>query len=340
MALLDDIAVEAGVSPRTVLNVLNGRNKENWPSTLRRAEQIRAVADRLGYRPNGAASAIRSGRFGCVALLLSQFKHRSSLFQGVLDGICDVLDEHDLHLTLARYPEEQADFSPKFLRQHMCDGLIINYNAEIPEPLITQARQALPAVWLNSRHEADCVRPDDFAAGRDATQQLIELGHRRIAWTSHGSPHYSVEERRAGYEAALKKARLKPILMRGPHDGEGWLHVALEMLKASPRPTAFVNYSSLTMQPIACAALNLGLQVPRDLSLITFGDGAFYDATTGWHLSGWQWPEREVGRCAVEMLMEKIAEPSRQFAPRVIAFAPGANQSVGPAPAALSGEKR
>ena len=70
MATLAEIAREAGVSPATVSNVLNGRNKENWGSSARRADEIRAVAQRMGYRPNAAARATATGRFGAVALLL------------------------------------------------------------------------------------------------------------------------------------------------------------------------------------------------------------------------------------------------------------------------------
>lgn len=93
-------------------------------------------------------------------------------------------------------------------------------------------------------------------------------------------------------------------------------------------------------QPVAVAAKMLSLAIPRDLSLVSFGNAVFFASVTGRHLSSWQWPEREVGRAAIELLLSKIAEPSRQFAPRVIAFTPCGNESVGPAPTAFVGEKR
>jgi DNA-binding LacI/PurR family transcriptional regulator len=61
MATLEEIAREAGVSRYTVSNVLRGRNKENWACTAERAERIRAIAERLNYRPNAAAVATATG---------------------------------------------------------------------------------------------------------------------------------------------------------------------------------------------------------------------------------------------------------------------------------------
>ena len=60
MATMKDIAVEAGVSIKTVSRILNGENKENWPSSIRRAQQIRDIANRLNFRPNAMARTMRT----------------------------------------------------------------------------------------------------------------------------------------------------------------------------------------------------------------------------------------------------------------------------------------
>ncbi len=71
MGTLDEIAKAAGVSRMTVSNVLNGKNKETWSSTAERAERIREIARELNYRPNAAAKAVVTGRFGGIGLLLA-----------------------------------------------------------------------------------------------------------------------------------------------------------------------------------------------------------------------------------------------------------------------------
>ncbi len=69
MTTLQEIAQRAGVSKMTVSNVLNNRNKENWPSTASRAQEIRALAEQMGYRPNLAAKAVVTGKFGAIGIL-------------------------------------------------------------------------------------------------------------------------------------------------------------------------------------------------------------------------------------------------------------------------------
>jgi DNA-binding LacI/PurR family transcriptional regulator len=79
MATLEEIAREAGVSRYTVSNVLRGRNKENWACTVERAERIRGIAERLNYRPNAAAVATATGRFGASGLLASRHPPHGAL---------------------------------------------------------------------------------------------------------------------------------------------------------------------------------------------------------------------------------------------------------------------
>src|ERR1700721_168715 len=70
MVTLRQIAEEAGVSVQTVANVLQGRNKERWPSVAERARQIRAIAARLEYRPSAAAKSMRTHRSHQIGILI------------------------------------------------------------------------------------------------------------------------------------------------------------------------------------------------------------------------------------------------------------------------------
>ena len=65
----------------------------------------------------------------------------------------------------------------------MADGMIVNYTHEIPQAMLdlVHAHHA-PAVWINVKLAKDCVFPDDVNAARSVTEELIQLGHRRIAF--------------------------------------------------------------------------------------------------------------------------------------------------------------
>lgn len=309
---LEQIALEAGVSTQTVANALNRTNKENWGSTARRASHIRDVAARLGYQPNGAAKAVRTGRFGAVALLLSTNVNASDLPQLLWQGIFDDQIEHDNHLTLFRLPDDAMTDPvtlPKILRERIAEGMIIDYTYSIPPQLveIIEAND-LPAVWLNTNRDTDSVRPDDLAGSRLATKTLIDLGHRRIAYIdlyvlgSHKEMHYSAHERLDGYEVEMAGLAKRIVLYEGDRKDR-----IRELLTGPNPPTAVLCYGSLDAEVVMYVAHGLGINIPGDLSVLTFGPRRCRVADTD--VAHVVVPEYEVGRRASEMLRRKIEDP-------------------------------
>jgi LacI family transcriptional regulator len=327
-----DIAVRSGLSVPTVSKILN--DKGSYPDSTR--DRVQRVARELGYRPNRSARAMQSGRFGCVALLGSTIASRSVLPEQLLAGVMDVLAEHDLQLLLAALPDASlADdgYVPRILREWMVDGLLINYNADIPAALaqVIEGHQ-LPAVWINSKQEHDCVFPDDFEAAREAAERLINLGHRRIAYVDWvGVTHYSRADRARGYEEAMAARGLTPTLIaaEGTHSH---LVLAERVLDrpAAERPTAVITYAPFMATTLAYAAARRGRRVPEDLSLVCFNNRV--ERTIGQALDAMVLPEAEMGRLAVEMLLQKIEDPSRRLAPRAVRATYGAGEMVAPPP--------
>jgi LacI family transcriptional regulator len=336
-ATLKDIADRTRLSVRTVSQILNRGNAGAYRAET--AHRVNEAARRLGYRPNALARAIRLGHFGNIALLLSVHRGRSYLSPETLHGIVQGLREQELHLTVAELPDAEltdAGFVPRILREWCCDGLLVNYTDSIPErmiELIEQSRQ--PAVWLNRKQDHDCVYPDDFAIGRQATEQLLEAGHRRIAyldwgagWKQLAAAHYSQRDRQAGYVKAMKDAGLAPQPIRredsevqmAPRQARQVLGDALDGLLADDdRPTAFVTYSPDFARRVAGAARERSLRIPADLSLVTTCAGQGPTLEDGTPISAAVVPEREYGREGVAALLEKVAAPQKRLAPRPVA---------------------
>ena len=324
---LKQIAACAGVSPPAVSNILNAKAHLYRPETRARVLQ---AAREMGYRANAAARATATGRFDSIALLLSTVPHRSSLFSGLVEGIHDGLAERDLHLTLARLPDEKlADrgYVPKILKQCLADGLLINYFDQIPPALVELVdAHRVPAVWINSRQEANCICPDDEDAARRATERLLGMGHRRVAFVNYsGDTHYSAAARYAGYAGAMRGAGLTPHSAREVIPRCDRIAAASRWLgvDAAERPTAVVAYSGTSAWPIREAAMAMSLSVPADLSLITFEDHPADEV--GVRLDTMLVPEAAMGRAAVEMLLERIEHPDRPLPSRSLPFdfAPG-----------------
>ena len=327
-----EVAELAGVSLRTVCRILNGTTSLHRPETC---ERVLAAAAQLGYRPNASAKAVRSGRSGGIALLLSSDLHRSYLPEALFEGIQAGIRAHDLHLTVATVPDPQLTDErvvPKFLRQWMADGLLVNYTIGVPPALLSLIdRLCIPSVWINTRHETDCVYADDFRSARRLTEYLLQIGHRRIAYVDyHTDPssveaqHYSAVDRCCGYELAMANAGLAAQVVRQDcmWSERRRIESAVALLKSPDRPTAIVAYSpGRTTLPLHLAAVaHCGLRVPGDLSLTTFSP--FVDDEVGVTMTKMLLPEREMGQEAVEMVLRKITqrgvEPSKCLAATMV----------------------
>ncbi len=330
MTTIADIAKAAGVSSMTVSRILNGHRRYSRAKLAKRAESIRTLAREMGYRQNTGALAMRKGCFDCVSLLLSLDRIWSLLPDSLLEGIQQALSAANLHLTVGSFADRQLtdqENVPKLLRQLSSDGLLINYNARIPERMVELIQSyRLPSIWINSRHASDAVYADDRAAAVDATARLLDLGHRRIAYVSYanrpGEPdeHYSFSDRFAGYQEMMNRAGLSAYRY-GNADWrlEGRIVESMrELLRRPDRPTAMICYGEIESRAVQMAAALQGLVLSRDLSLVTFGMKALDDL--GPKVATAILPEFQIGLTAVAMLREKIADPQITLPSSVISF--------------------
>lgn len=324
MSTIKQIAAEVGVSPNTVLRVLRQENKEVWPSAIRRGEQIRSLAQRLGYMPNGSARAIRSGRFNAVGLLLSTDEGRSYLPHHLFNGIHDALLEVGMHLTVAKLPDEELTrqgIYPRILKEWCCDGLLINYTDRLPRGFERRvASNNTPCVWINRKRPTDAVYYDDYRGGYEAARHLLSLHHERVMYLDfvdtarHDDDlHYSRADRRAGYIAAMREAGLSPrlgeALVGTPIEAR---HTALaSLLRQADRPTAILGYDA--GYRVLYAAALAGLSVPADLSVMSFGElhgpaGQVSRGETdlGPDMTFMGLPTHRLGGAAVSYLLERI----------------------------------
>jgi len=244
----------------------------------------------------------------------------------LLDGIYDEAAARNLHLIFARMSDDQLTsdrFTPKILRELMADGLLINYNANIPPGMIERIkRQGMPAVWINTRQPNDCVFPDDLLGGQRAAEHLLALGHRRIAFANwNGWGHYSADDRWEGVQTALRAAGLEPFLSSSAarfnlNEIETALD-ALDQIRAQG-VTAVVTYASETARLLLDAALLRGMAIPKDLSIVNFTDKT--DFMLGLRLDAMYLPEYAIGCAAVQTLLQKIADGTYKAAPQAIPY--------------------
>jgi LacI family transcriptional regulator len=332
MTLIHEIAQHFGVSPSTVTRILNSDSDYKRPSLARRAQQIRDYARKRGYRTNAAAQAMRTGRFNAIALLLRA--NEVFLPPPLLRGMTRELAANDRHLLISELPEEELVAQgrlPRMLRVLAADGLLIDYVSVHGDRTLELLRvHEIPAIWVNQRQGWDCVYPDDLTAARQATEELLSLGHERIAYAHVAFPggdvHYSETDRYRGYELAMSSAGFAPLLLRREvawgdrrgGTGDSRIEWFAEVLGARERPTAIVCYELSAAGPLAVAAAHRGIRIPEDLSVVVFHAAEVTDL--GAPVKVMEVPMERVGVMAVQRVLQKIQATKRRFPPTAVSF--------------------
>jgi len=335
---IKQIAERTGLSVPTVGNVLGAAASRYSEKTRKR---VMEAVQSMGYRPNASARAMRTGRIGCAALVLSRSHLRvlSHLPAGLLDGLDAGLSGHNMHLTVSLLSDDELttdDFAPKVLREYIADGMIVNYTHRIPTRMLKLIHDHhTPAIWLNAKMEADCVHPDDFAGAHAATMALIDRGHRQIAMIhlisanvypglsfeqAREQLHYSVNDRITGYSTAMKAAGLLPNIKcedRFVGDADA-IPLCKSLLADRERPTAVILYSENEIPPLVFAARDLGLSIPRDLTVLLFCEADRNLADTP--LCAIRIPTEATGLCAARMFLQKLQTPEEPCLPQRVSY--------------------
>lgn len=326
---LKEVAQQAQISVPAASLILNGKGEIYSKDTNERVHQ---AARTLGYRPNLAARAARSGKFQAIDLLLSNKSSASRLSVQLMQSILSSLATKNMHMTVSQISDEKLtdqQYLPKVLQQHMVDGMLINYTHHFPEQLSELIYESkLPAIWMNTPLKYDCIYPDEIHAGTIATQHLLDHGHRDIAYIEFDrSEHYSRTDRYAGYEQAITSLGLKPKratfktcypdeLLIDPMSCDISKQMIQWFSAQKKCPTAIVTYSAWEAQAIIFSAVVFGLKVPDDLSVITIGDNV--SSSMGISLTNAVLPLSKMGQLAVDLLMRKIKAPTKRIRAKIL----------------------
>jgi DNA-binding LacI/PurR family transcriptional regulator len=235
------IAERAGVSSSTVARALRHDQRSRTGPSAERAAQIRQLAKQMGYRRNWRARAFSKCKTHAVGLFHT---HTAWIHEGTMGEIAGSftsgMREHGYHVVIVPY-DEAGDWH-EFLQDGRLDGIAISHY--LPDDARKAVEDsALPRVLLMDKTVPTwpCAVTDDEGGACLATQRLVELGHRRIVMYLHDSirKHFSVDDRHAGYEKAMKAAGLADAA-RFWHLPEDELPAAL--FGGPDRPTAVLCY--------------------------------------------------------------------------------------------------
>ena len=307
-----DVARLSGVSISTISRFINAPEKVNT-ETLKR---ISKAIDELGFVPKAEARARALRQTGRIGVVTPFFTAPS--FVQRLRGIAGALSKQ--HYELVIYTVESAQHLKNYLASlpltGNLDGMVIMSLPVAETDAHRLLEHNIPTVLIEFPFPTlSSVEIDDAAGGKMATEYLIKKGHRRIAFLGDTDlPEYSIHPvslRLTGYRQALQEAGLpvsEQLIRLAPYTQAQTRQAASELLNLPDAPTALFAATDFQALGVLKAARQLGIQVPERLAVVGFDDldmADYADLTTvRQHLD-------ESGRLAIEILLSRIADPSR-----------------------------
>ncbi|WP_426299426.1 LacI family DNA-binding transcriptional regulator [Arthrobacter sp. R-11] len=310
-----DVAKRAGVSRSAVSLVLNGRGDGNVAKESQ--DRIRQAAAELNYSPNPIALSLRNQRTRVIGIVSDEVV--TSPFDGNIIGGADDVARSRGFVTVVMDTEldSSRDASAvETLLDRQVDGLM--YVTVGLKPLdVPQGMLRVPSILANCIDNAPVPRlhhviPDEVSGGREATEHLLGLGHRDIAFLAGAQSSPAAPLRVQGFQSAFSAAGL-PV--RGDRAFlAGWdidtgFHGAMKLLDGvSPaeRPTAIMCANDRLAVGVVLAAARLGLSVPRDLSIMGYDDEFRIANTMVPALTTMALPLREMGAAAMTKLLDAV----------------------------------
>ena len=310
MASLREVAQRAGVSVATASRVANGDVRVR-PQTRERVE--RAMRDLL-YVPRGRETA--TGLIGILVPELSnpifpalaQAIEMRATPEGFASILCDTMSAAFREVDYVHMLVDRGVAGMIFISCEMTN--LQGEHGHYARLMEEGARIVFVNGTLNG-YDVPSVGVDERAAGELATRHLIELGHRRIGFVA-GPEHYlPTRQKAAGREVALREAGLDPddLVACGAFDVAGGRSALSELLDRSDPPTAVICSSDVMAIGALHAAVERGLSVPGDLSVVGF-DGIASEWTQP-PLTTIAQPISEIADTAVDALRRLIDEPAR-----------------------------
>lgn len=309
-ATIEDVAKLAGVSIATVSRAI--RTPEKVAESTRK--KVSAAIARTGYTANAMARNLRMRRSQMVLVLTGSIADAN--FAGVLTGLEKAANARGYGVLIGNtegaIPIEEKYL--EFISTGMVDGLLL-MTGHLPvagwprlplgslPPIVSVGRPV-------EREDICYVGVDDVTAIKVATEYLVSLGHRDIAYVSGGATDVLSDLRHKGFLAGLREsaAPIEDWRIEGDGTVEGGRAVVERLFIKDTLPSAFVCFNDNTAIGVISALQLRGHKVPEDFSVIGFDDIPFSKNITP-ALTTLRQPRLQIGEIAMTKLLDIIADP-------------------------------
>ncbi|NBS07899.1 MAG: LacI family transcriptional regulator [Betaproteobacteria bacterium] len=315
LVTIKHIAQHLGVAASTVARALS-QDKRISVATQAKVAQ---AAQELGYVAHSAARQMRSQRSGMVGLVIPDVLN--AFYSTAAQAISQSFDEagYQMVLCISEDKPETEMRQVRSLAEARVDGIVWVPCAK-PLPPTMAWIQSIAHVQLIRKCpqiKSDWFGIDDVATTEQATQHLLTLGHRHIAYVGGPKSLSTGRDRLKGYTRAMQSAGAnidaQAVFCDAP-DAVSGQRVMLQLLALQPRPTAVVVSTSRGTEGVLEALRLRSIAVPQDLSVVGFNDSSAM-AWWGPGLTTMRMPVREVASASASHLIRALGQTKSAPAP-------------------------
>ncbi|HZX02576.1 LacI family DNA-binding transcriptional regulator [Kribbella sp.] len=297
-----DVAQLAGVSGQTVSRVANGRQNVDALTRARVQDAMR----QLGYRPNGAARALRSGEFRSIGVIVFELSTFGTT--RTLDAIATAATARGYSVklmpVLSVNRQTVADAFSR-LGEQAVDGVIMMIEAHVLEEVRLPVGLPVVVVHAGAHYDHPVIDTDQTQGARLATEHLLELGHRTVWHVAGPSSSFAADQRRRSWEQTLRDrgCDVPQVLFGDWTSASGY--DAGRRLAADPDVTAIFVANDQMALGVLRALHTHGRAVPDDVSVVGFDD--MEEAAQFWPpLTTVRQSFTDIGRRSVDTLLAEI----------------------------------
>jgi len=289
-------------------------NDTRYVSDKLRARVYQVIQD-LNYQPYGLARSLRRKQTQTIGIVVPD--NSNPFFAEITRAVEDACFEFNYNVIICNSDgsiKKQANYVNLLIEKGV-DGLAFISAGDDSEVIDLLGKRNIP--WIISDRElpgidVDTVIVDNYAGGRQATEYLISLGHKNIACITGPSQLSPSAQRAAGYKDALGSAGLglnQDFLQLGDFKSKSGYQLCQFFLGVPNPPTALFVCNDLMAIGALCAAHEMAVKVPEELSIIGFDDIALASMTIP-RLSTVSQPKQNIGEIVTKLLIERIRDRS------------------------------
>jgi DNA-binding LacI/PurR family transcriptional regulator len=311
-----DVARLAGVAPITVSRVANGRANVEEKTRQRVLEAMH----RLGYRPNTAARALATGRFGMLGVITFSLATYGN--SKTVNAIVTAAEERGYSVCLlpvGSATQDDVQGAVDRLAKQAVDGVIVIVEARLLDSPALSLPPGVPIVVADSGGASKyrVVDSDQSGGARSATQHLLDLGHENVWHIAGPRSSFAATSREAGWrETLLAHGIVPPEVLLGDWTTASGYHLGRELAGNSAVTAVFAANDHMALGLLR-ALHEKGRRIPEDVSVVGF------DCTDD---SDSYWPPlttvyqdfAEVGRRCVDSLVQEIEHEDTRLRQQIV----------------------